>query len=124
MAEKCLCEPTEMLLFPCSGGSNVGQLANQAAIELTQQNVGRVFCLAGIGGHVSGLIESTKAARRIVGIDGCPVQCARKTLEHAGFNVTDYVVVTELGIEKNHHFDLAQADVAKVKDTVPDRPGR
>ena len=55
MDEKCLCEPTEILMFPCSGGSNVGQIANRAAVELTQENVGKVFCLAGIGGHVSGL---------------------------------------------------------------------
>lgn len=29
--EKCLCEPTEILIFPCSGGSNVGRVANEAA---------------------------------------------------------------------------------------------
>ncbi|MCK4348173.1 MAG: hypothetical protein KAW47_06110 [Thermoplasmatales archaeon] len=33
--EKCLCEPTEILIFPCSGGSNVGQVTNEAAKNLT-----------------------------------------------------------------------------------------
>jgi len=31
----------------------------------------------------------------------------QEDLEHAGFNVDEYVQVTELGIEKNHEFSLA-----------------
>ncbi len=114
MEEKCLCEPSEILIFPCSGGSNVGQIANEAGVKLTQKGFGNIFCLAGIGGHISGMIESTKAGKVIVAIDGCPVACAKKTLEHAGFNIDEYVEVMALGIEKNHDFNLNQADVKKV----------
>jgi len=114
MEEKCSCEPTEILIFPCSGGSNVGQIANQAGVKLTQDGMGRFFCLAGIGGHVSGMIESTKAGKMLVAIDGCQVACARKTLEHAGFNIDEYVQVTELDIEKNHDLDPISPDVDKV----------
>ena len=120
MAERCLCKPDEMLLFACSGASNVGQIANRVAVELAQENAGRMFCLAGIGGHVSGIVESTKAAKRIVAIDGCPVQCARRTLEHAGFQVSDPVMVTDAGIKKSHSFDLNPEDVERVKATVRD----
>ena len=119
--EKCLCQPTEILVFPCSGGSNVGQIANQAGVKLTQNGIGNFFCLAGIGGHVSGMIESTKAGKVIVAIDGCPVACAKKTLEHAGFNIDEYVQVTDLGIEKNHNFDLDPMDVGKVADSLATR---
>ncbi|NWF93095.1 MAG: putative zinc-binding protein [Syntrophaceae bacterium] len=121
MEEKCLCEPSEILIFPCSGGSNVGQIANQAGVKLTQEGTGRLFCLAGIGGHVSGMIESTKAGKIIVAIDGCPVACAKKTLEHAGFHIDEYVEVMELGIEKNHDFNLNQADVQKVVNLLTSR---
>jgi uncharacterized metal-binding protein len=114
MEDKCLCEPTEILIFPCSGGSNVGQIANQAGVKLTQDGIGRFFCLAGIGGHVSGMIESTKAGKVIVAIDGCPVACAKKTLEHAGFNIDEYVEITSMGIEKNHDLNLLTSDVEKV----------
>jgi uncharacterized metal-binding protein len=114
MEEKCFCEPTEILIFPCSGGSNVGQIANEAGVRLTQNGMGKMFCLAGIGGHVSGMIESTKAGKILVAIDGCPVACAKKTLEHAGFNIDEYVQVTELDIEKNHDLDPTSADVNKV----------
>lgn len=114
MEEKCLCEPAEILIFPCSGGSNVGQIANEAGVRLTQEGWGNIFCLAGIGGHVSGMIESTKAGKLLVAIDGCPVACAQKTLEHAGFEIGEYVQVTDLGVEKNHDFHLDPADVERV----------
>jgi len=114
MEEKCLCEPTEILIFPCSGGSNVGQIANQAGVKLAQDGVGRFFCLAGIGGHVSGMIESTKAGKVLVAIDGCPVACAKKTLEHAGFNIDEYIEITSMGIEKNHDLNPLTSDVEKV----------
>ena len=118
MEEKCLCESNEILIFSCAGSSNVGQIANQAAIKLTQEGFGRYFCLAGIGGHVSGMIESTKAGKMLIAIDGCPVACAKKTLEHAGFQIDKYVQTTELGIEKNHGFHIDPSDVGKVTDYV------
>ena len=70
MAEEC-CSPSEILIFTCSGSSNVGQVANQAAVDLQQEGVGKMLCLAGIGGHVSGMIASAQAGKRLVGIDGC-----------------------------------------------------
>lgn len=124
MTEKCTCtcscEATEILIFPCSGASNVGQIANQAAVELTKEKAGKMFCLAGIGGHVESFIESTKGAGRVVAIDGCPQHCAKKTLEHAGLPITDYVVVSEEGIKKTHGFDLPGEDIQKICKKIKD----
>jgi uncharacterized metal-binding protein len=69
MAEKCLCEPNEIVIFSCAGSSNVGQLGNQTAIRLAQDGMGRYLCLAGIGGHVSGMIESAKAGKMLIATD-------------------------------------------------------
>ena len=114
MEEKCLCEPNEILIFCCAGSSNVGQIANQAAVRLAQEGMGRYFCLAGIGGHVSGMIESTKAGKMLIAIDGCSVGCAKKTLEHTGFKIDEYVQVTDLGIEKNHDLNILAPDIDNV----------
>ena len=111
MAEKCLCETGLVLLFPCSGSSNCGQIANHAAVQLGEGGVGRMYCLAGIGAHDSVMIETTKAAQRVVAIDGCSTACASRTLEHAGITVTDWICVTEEGIMKNHEFKLAAEEV-------------
>jgi len=118
MKNKCLCEPAEILIFPCSGGSNVGRITSQAAMDLTNLKKGKMYCLAGIGGHVDCIIKSTKEAKMLVAIDGCPVQCAKKTLEHAGFSVDIHVVVTELGIENMNDFMMDFDDIDKVVDRV------
>ena len=59
-----------------------------------------MFCLAGLGGHVESFITNTNAAGKIVIIDGCPVDCAKKTLEHTGFADFVHVRVTDLECEK------------------------
>jgi len=116
MSEKCECEAKRVVVLPCSGGSNVGQLSNAAAVRMTQAGVASMFCLAGIGGHISGMIASCKGADAIIAIDGCSVACAKKTLEHAEIPIAKYVVITELGMEKNKNFDLNEGDIAKVID--------
>jgi len=115
---KCLCESTEILVFPCSGGSNVGQITNEAAKSMTTLGYGKMYCLAGIGGHISSIIESTKIAKKIVAIDGCPVHCARKTLEHAGFKSDVHVVVTDLDIKKESGFLMDNEEIEKVLQKV------
>jgi len=111
MAKECLCQANEIVVLPCSGGSNCGQIANQVAVDLTEDGVGTIFCLAGIGAHIPGMIESARSAKRLVAIDGCSVACAKKTLEHAGLNVTDYIDITKEGIAKNKNFKLSQQDI-------------
>ncbi len=118
---KCLCESPEVLIFACSGGSNVGQTANEVAKELTRVGYGKMYCLAGIGGHISGFAEATREAKKIVAIDGCLVHCAKKTLEHANCPVTIHVVVTELGIKKSSDFQLDEKDTAKVEHAVKEK---
>jgi uncharacterized metal-binding protein len=119
--EKCLCEADDVLIFSRSGGSNVGQIANETAKKLSSQGIGGMSCLAGIGGHISGFAEATREVKKVVAIDGCPVHCARKTLEHAECPVNVHVVVTELGILKTSDFYLDYKDIAKVENAVKEK---
>ena len=43
-----------------------------------------MFCLAAIGGNISGMIASTKGADKILVIDGCNLKKKKKTLEEKG----------------------------------------
>ena len=118
MAEAC-CEPEgNVMILACSGGSNVGQIANQAAAELTQEGFGKMFCLAGIGGHLSGFVQSAKDALQMVAVDGCDVGCAKAILGHAEIPMKGYLVLTGLGIEKNKDFILKKEEVQKVKEAI------
>jgi uncharacterized metal-binding protein len=84
----------------------VGQIANQAAIELAKEKVAGFFCLAGVGGHIKGMVKSANEAGLMIAIDGCPVQCAAKTLQHADIEPAIQLIVTDLGIEKSHDIAL------------------
>ncbi len=108
----------DVLLFACAGGSNVGQISNDAAIALERVGVGKLFCLAGIGGHVEGVVAKTRAAACTIAIDGCDVYCARKTLEAAGIEPTVHVVVTELGVEKAKTYEYPEENVCRAVDAV------
>ncbi len=90
------------LIFSCSGAADVGELADQTARKLTRDGKGKMFCLAGIGGRVSGIIKSTEAAASILAIDGCALDCTKKTLEEAGFTRVNHLRLTDLGFEKGN----------------------
>jgi len=118
--EKCLCASGELLFLTCSGGSNVGQISNKAAVELAKEGRGRLFCLAGIGAHLDTMILAAKE-RKLVAIDGCPIQCATKILDHAGLESALSVVVTDLGIEKSPRLEVEAADCEKVVEKIKER---
>ena len=99
------------IALACSGGSNVGQITNELAKELDEAGDAKFFCLAGVGGHLSGMVASVKAADLVLVLDGCTVACAKKCMDEAGMSGYEYLVVTELGIEKNHDFNLKPEDV-------------
>jgi uncharacterized metal-binding protein len=106
------------MILACSGGSNVGQLSNRAAVELTQEGFGKMYCLAGIGGQLKGFVQSARDVPVIAAIDGCAVGCAKTILKNAGIPQFGYLVLTDIGIEKNKNFMLAEKDVRMVKEAV------
>jgi uncharacterized metal-binding protein len=116
--ERCACEVQSILLFPCSGGSNVGQISNAAGVELTRRGKAKMYCLAGMGAHVPGMVDSAQHADLRIAIDGCAVACARKTLEQAGLRVDRAVIITELGIAKNHEFEWTYDELDQVMEAA------
>ena len=118
MSSDCCAPDENIMILACSGGSNVGQLSNQAAIELTQEGFGKMFCLTGIGGHIGGFVQSAKDVPQMVAIDGCQVGCAKAILEQVKVPLKNYVIVSDIGIEKNHEFNLKPEDIQIVKNAV------
>ncbi|HOK58063.1 MAG TPA: putative zinc-binding protein [Methanothrix sp.] len=117
MAESCLCE-ARRAIFTCSGGSNVGQLANAAGRELTAQGYGRISCLAGITASIRGITASAQGADAIVSIDGCSLECCRKSLELCGFQPDLCVVITELGVKKSPDLSISEEELRIVVDAI------
>lgn len=111
----CGCSTTGTMIFPCSGGSNVGQISNEAAKVLAMKGWGEFSCLAGIGAHSNNFITSAKRANKIVVIDGCAAKCALKTLRGAGIEPHVHAIVAEMAIKKDYgQLDPKAEDVEKV----------
>ncbi len=94
----CCAAPT--LIFACSGAADVGAIADSAARKLTAVGAGKMYCLAGIGGRVAGILKTTEEAEKILAIDGCPLDCTKLSLEEARFTEFEHIKVTDLGLEK------------------------
>ncbi len=92
--------PVNRLIFACSGAADVGHIADLAARKLTQQGCGRMYCLAGIGGRVPAILETTRTATAILAIDGCPQDCAKKSLEQAGLKDFHHLQLADLNFTK------------------------
>ena len=113
MAESRSCCGGPTLIFACSGAADVGAVADQAARKLTRDGEGKMFCLAGVGGRVSGIMKTTESAAKILVIDGCPLSCAASCLELAGFKDFEHLRLADLGMEKGKT-PVTEANIAKV----------
>ena len=85
----CQCSGGPKLIFACSGAADVGAIADRVARKITKEGIGKMFCMAGIGGRVSGIMKTTESADKILAIDGCPLNCVKNSIELAGFNKLD-----------------------------------
>ena len=110
---KCECSAAPKLIFACSGAADVGAVADQAARQLTKDGTGKMFCLAGIGGRVSGIMKTTEAAQAILAIDGCPLDCTKKSLEEAGFTNFKHLQLADLGLTKGET-EVSESNVTTV----------
>ena len=113
--KSCACSAAPKLIFPCSGAADVGAIADQAARQLTREGVGKMFCLAGIGGLVSGIMKTTESAEKILVIDGCPLNCAKNCLEQAGFTEFEHLNLTGLGLVKGQSA-VSEENIQKTVD--------
>ena len=98
--QSCGCGGGAKLIFACSGAADVGEIADRAARKLTRDGKGRMFCMAGLGGRISGILKTTEAAEGVLAIDGCPLNCVKSSLEQAGFTAFKHLQVADLGLEK------------------------
>jgi uncharacterized metal-binding protein len=95
------CHSVKQLVFACSGSSDVGHIADLAARELVVLGACKMGCLAGLSTQNPGTVRDAKSADKIVVIDGCPGECARKTLEAAGIEGFEHVRLADLNLEKD-----------------------
>ncbi|MEM4262845.1 MAG: putative zinc-binding protein [Thermoplasmata archaeon] len=113
----------ENLIYACFGGlSNTGITATLASMEAVNElglrKVG-IGCLAGLPIEVGPVLGKTKAAKKIITVDGCPFECSKKVVERAGFKIARSIVLTrDIGMKKKPFHEDIGGDLKGVMDYV------
>jgi len=124
----------ENIIFSCLGGlSNTGITSALACLgavkELGLEKV-PTGCLPPVPLKVKPVIGKTKAAKKVIAVDGCPFECSRKTVEAAGSETTKSIVLARdidmkkkalhpdvdkgLGVEKY----ISEEEVERAKEPI------
>jgi uncharacterized metal-binding protein len=115
----------ENIIFSCFGGmSNTGitsALSSMEAVkELGLEKVA-IGCLGALPLGVKPVIGKTKAAKKVITVDGCPFECAKKTVEQSGFTPTKSIVlVRDIGMKKKALHEDIGGDVKTLMDYISD----
>src|SRR5665647_2938113 len=88
------------LMLCCSGAADTAEIGDRAVRSLHKAGDAKMFCLAGIAGKVELIEVNTRGADRILVVDGCDSDCAKKTMEFGGFTGFIHLRVSDLGMEK------------------------
>ncbi|HDQ44082.1 MAG TPA: zinc-binding protein [bacterium] len=110
------CGGGNRLVYACSGGADVGEIADRVARKLVKTGFARPSCLAGVGGHVPGFVASATGDVVNIVIDGCSVACALKTLEQVGADMTHFVL-TDMGLKKGRT-PVEDAVIDRIAETI------
>jgi len=110
-------------MFVCFGAmSNVGTLTGLAGLEAVRQvepGKAGIFCLGGLPTQAPTVLAKTEAVERIITVDGCPLNCARKIVEQAGFTPHKTInLVTDCGIIKKSGSQVDPQDFELAVKTI------
>ena len=90
-----------MMIISCSGASNTGCYADRVARILAESGQANMICLPKIAINDEKLIENVKTtSKKVVVIDGCPINCAEKILNEKGITNFTHINTTDFGITK------------------------
>lgn len=102
-------------LFVCFGGmSNVGTLTGLAGYEAAKTSPGTMlFCLASLACGDPVVQQRLHDVERIVTVDGCPLVCARRVVERAGYRPDRSIILTQdAGIVKGSPASMGSQNIS------------
>lgn len=96
----CNCsDPKNNTVFACSGAADLGQVSDLVARELNKNDVSNMKCLAFVSAGITEMIDSIRDTNMLV-IDGCSLDCGKKTFEKNGLNKFTHLRLTDFGYVK------------------------
>ena len=115
----------ENVVFSCFGGaSNTGITSGLACLEAVKElglEKAAIMCLGGLPTNVKPVLGKTRAAKKDITVDGCPIECSRKIVEQAGFKPTRSIVLTrDIGMKKKSLSEDIGKGIKGVMDYISD----
>jgi uncharacterized metal-binding protein len=114
----------ENVIFSCFGGaSNTGITSGLACLEAVKElglTKAAIMCLGGLPTNVKPVFGKTKAAKKIITVDGCPFECARKVVEQAGFKPISIVLTRDIVMKKKGLSEDIGKEIKGVMDYISD----
>ncbi|MHA1578807.1 MAG: putative zinc-binding protein [Candidatus Freyarchaeota archaeon] len=126
MVEK---EDGKVVIYACFGGfSNTGITAALASLDAVREvglDKACIGCLAALPLEVKMVYDNTDKAKKVITVDGCPMECARKTVENAGYKVAKSIVLArDIGMKKVSLFKGEEKDPMEFIDEEETRKAK
>lgn len=115
MQDQCMGD--KVVIVSCPGGSNVSLISYKVASRLEKEGYGKFVRLGGENFKDKDrqrLKDADAHAEKWLLIDGCTKGCGKDVFESAGLRADHYVVVANLGIERENKIDFTDEEVEKV----------
>jgi uncharacterized metal-binding protein len=90
----------KVLVYACSGASNLGQLANEIAVRLDRLGLAELVCVTEVGAGNGGIQSPGKP---VIAISGCTTACCTAMLKRHGIEASRTIVLAERGVAKAKH---------------------
>ena len=95
-----------------------GQLSCPAARQKRYcRNV--VYCRS--GGNVKKLVQTAQSGRKIIAIDGCPLDCVKACLGNHSLQPDNHFELTGFGVKKRRHEDFDMQEANRVLEIIKDK---
>src|SRR5665647_2161582 len=109
------------LVYSCSGCSSAAQMANYLALQLDRKGIAEMSCIAEVGGNVKKLVQTAQSGRKIIAIDGCPLDCVKACLGNHSLQPDNHFELTGFGVKKRRHEDFDMQEANRVLEIIKDK---
>jgi len=100
------------IVYACSGCSNLAEIAHNISLNLDDDGIAEMSCVAGVVGNVIPMMELANSGRPIIAIDGCDLSCTKACLEVSGLHADYHYQMSDLGLQKRNKLDDSLTDNA------------
>lgn len=95
-------------IVSCSGASNTGKYSDEVARKLMHNGEAKMLCLARFAIDKPWAENVKKDIGKLIVLDGCPINCAEKTMIESGINDFTHINTTNFDIVKGKRHILTK----------------